>query len=38
LAPVAASGYSIGTLQNDLGQSGGVAATQLIDAPNLGDA
>jgi hypothetical protein len=32
LAPVAASGYSIGTLQNDLGQSGGVVATQLIDA------
>jgi hypothetical protein len=32
LKPVAASGYSIGTLQNDLGQSGGVVATQLIDA------
>jgi len=32
LHPVAASGYSIGTLQTDLGQSGGVAATQLTDA------
>lgn len=32
LAPVAASGYSIGTLQSDLGQSGGVVATQLTDA------
>jgi hypothetical protein len=32
LHPVAASGYSIGTLQSDLGQSGGVVATQLTDA------
>jgi hypothetical protein len=32
LHPVAASGYSIGTLQSDLGQSGGVIATQLTDA------
>lgn len=32
LAPVAASGYSIGTLQSDLGQSGGVVATELTDA------
>lgn len=32
LHPVAASGYSIGTLQSDLGQSGGVVSTQLVDA------
>ncbi len=32
LEPVAASGYSIGTLQSDLGQSGGVVATELTDA------
>ena len=32
LHPVAASGYSIGTLQSDLGQSGGMVATQLTDA------
>lgn len=32
LHPVAASGYSIGTLQSDLGQSGGVVATELTDA------
>lgn len=32
LEPVADSGYSIGTLQSDLGQSGGVVATQLTDA------
>lgn len=32
LHPMAASGYSIGTLQSDLGQSSGVVATQLTDA------
>lgn len=32
LHPVAASGYSIGTLQSDLGQSGGAVSTQLVDA------
>lgn len=32
LQPVANSGYSIGTLQSDLGQSGGVVATQMVDA------
>ncbi|TCV97212.1 putative peptidoglycan binding protein [Luteibacter rhizovicinus] len=32
LHPVAASGYSIGTLQSDLGQSGGAVATQLVDS------
>ena len=32
LQPEADSGYSIGTLQSDLGQSGGVVATQMTDA------
>lgn len=30
--PVQNSGYTIGTLQTDLGQSGGIVATQLTDA------
>lgn len=32
LHPVANSGYSIGTLQSDLGQSRGAVSTQLVDA------
>lgn len=32
LHPAQNSGYTIGTLQTDLGQSGGVVATQLTDA------
>lgn len=32
LHPIANSGYSVGTLQSDLGQSGGTVATRLVDA------
>lgn len=32
LNPTQNSGYTIGTLQTDLGQNGGVVATQLADA------